>query len=334
MEPIKTFLILCGAAVVFLALLSVTGFLFYKFYADKLAQLSFKISSYWVKKQQFTYALFWMEQSFRLKPTYPPVLYKMGMIHQELGHHGQALDYFYLAQLQNPDNVTYAYNIGVAEYELGHYEVAISHWFNALQNSDTADIDIYYCMGAAYEALNDWPAAIEIYRQALDVTPNHQEILYALASSLLEAGELDEALTYTMQYIEMYENAEGYNLLVLIHVENGNIEQALEAVQCALALEPHNAEALNNFAVLQTQQLYSSLENSIEMLKQVKQTEESVQVFSQYNLMVMQGLNNNYLDASLTLNELLKQQPLDERIQPSVAKAKMIIRYKLAETQM
>jgi tetratricopeptide (TPR) repeat protein len=322
-ELLKPFLLFSG---VFLALVATAGVMLYAFYGKQLGQICFKLSCYYFEKQRFTQALFWMEHAFRLQPTHAPMLFKMGLVHQELGHFNQALDYFYLAQLQNPDNATYAYNIGVVEYDLGYYEVAISHWFNALQHADVVDVDIYYCIGAAYEALNNWPAAIEVYRQALDVSPDHKEILYSLASSLLEGGDLDASLSHTTQYVGAYDSVEGYNLLCLIHFENGNTEQALEAVQCALAKDPDNAEAINNFAVLQTQQLYSSLDESIQQLRQISPTDATTRLISRYNLMVMQGLNNHYADANITLGELLKQ-PMDERIQSSIAQAKLIIRH-------
>lgn len=329
MEPLTQFLIFCGAVLVFTVLLASAALVLYKFHAPRLAQWSFSFSEFWVTRQRFDYALFWMEQSFRLKPTDAAVLYKMGIIHQELGHPGQALDYFYLAQLQNPDNATYAYNIGVAEYDLGHYDVAISHWFTALQHAENVDIDVYYCMGAAYEALLDWRSAIEIYRQALDVDPQHEDCLFSLATCLLEAGELEDALAVASQYVEQYNKCQGYNLLALIHVENANIEQATEAVTAALGLEPSNPEALNNLAVLQTQQLGSSLGESITQLQGIESNDETTQLLSHYNLMVIQGLNGDYLDASVTLNELL-QHPPDERVQPSIAAARHIIKHKLA----
>jgi tetratricopeptide (TPR) repeat protein len=316
--------------VVFLGILGLAGVFFYKFYSDKLAQLSFQFSLYWVEKQKFNHALFWMEHAFRLQPVNPNVLHQMGVVHQALGHNGQAMDYFYLAQLQHPDNAIYAYNIGVAEYELGHYEVAITHWFNALQYAETVDVDVYYCMGAAYEALNNWPAAIEVYRQALDVAPDHSDTLHALATSFLEVGELHDALAYAKRYAEQQETAEAYNLILLIHHESGNLEQALEAATTALGLDPDHAETLNNYAVLKTQELSSNLSESADLLKYFETDDPSVRQFAQYNLMVIQGLNNEYSEASTTLADLLKH-PMDEQIKPSIMQAKLIIQHQLAE---
>jgi tetratricopeptide (TPR) repeat protein len=299
-----------------------------KWFQAPLVQGLFAFSKHNEQVGNYRLALLVMEQAFRLKPASLPVLYRLGALHQHLDNPAQALDYYYLVQLQAPEHAACAYNIGVAEYAMGRYDIAIAQWFSAIQNTETPDADMYYNLGAAYEALEDWPAAVEVYTQGLALEATNADMLESLAYALLQDGKAEQALPHMETLLNLRPTAETYALQGLIHAELGQLSEALEAYELALEQDEQNPEYRNNLAVLMAMQPTPPLDLAAEALHTIAGTEATgayeLRALALYNLSMVQGMQQHFEQARDTLRELLAY-PLEPEWQPSVALAQQML---------
>ena len=130
----------------------------------------------------------------------------------------------------------------------------------------------HYLLGEAHAQLNDYPKAIEHYRQAIDVRPDHTPSYYGLATACLRLGRTDEAQGHMAEFkqlrtrdskavanrIKAYDDLEEKRLdLAQTHAtagkichRHGNARKAEEHWRRAAALDPKQIECREDLAAL------------------------------------------------------------------------------------
>lgn len=90
-----------------------------------------------------------------------------------------------------------------------------------------------------------------IYRQVLDLVPNHPDAQHLLGAIALKEGNLDVAINYIRKAIKINPSNPEYhsNVGFALH-EQGQLDEALKAYRQALALKPDYAGALYNLHAL------------------------------------------------------------------------------------
>jgi tetratricopeptide (TPR) repeat protein len=236
-------------------------------------------------------ALRLLEKAFKKEPSYQPVLYNIGVIQMELGDKEMAKSYFQLSLLEEPEDTYSLYNLGLIFYEEELFEEAIKNWLECIQYSvgDDIDLDVYYGLGLAYEGLEQWQTALEVYERNYELNPEHTDSkiaigrlacelgdsLYAdklLAEVLEEDPENQEALLYAAlvavelkqwDAAELYcttllamddENAHAFNLLGITFFYAKRYTEAEECFEAALELDEHWVSPLNNLAYVYEKQ--------------------------------------------------------------------------------
>lgn len=236
-------------------------------------------------------ALRLLEKAFKKEPNYQPILYNIGVIQMELGDKEMAKSYFQLSLLEEPEDTYSLYNLGLIFYEEEHYEEAIKNWLGCIQYSvgDDIDPDVYYGLGLAYEGLEQWQTALEVYERNYELNPDHTDskiaigrlacelgdALYAdklLAEVLEEDPENQEALLYAAlvavelkkwDAAELYcttllsmddENAHAFNLLGITYFYERRYTEAEECFEAALELDEQWVSPLNNLAYVYEKQ--------------------------------------------------------------------------------
>ena len=224
-----------------------------------------------------------LEKAFKKEPNYQPILYNMGVIYMELGDNEIAKNYFQLSILETPDDTYALYNVGLIEYEAASYEEAISSWLACIQHSDEVDPDVYYGLGLAYEGMEQWQTALEVYERNYELNPDHidskiatarlayelGDLYYAkrLLDELLKADEEDpESLLYGALVAtalqdwdagEQYstklltlddEHAHAFNILGVVYFYQKRYEDAEECFEAALELDEEWVSPMNNLA--------------------------------------------------------------------------------------
>jgi tetratricopeptide (TPR) repeat protein len=213
----------------------------------------------------------------------------MGVIYMELGDNDVAKNYFQLSILEVPDDTSALYNVGLIEYEAESYEEAISSWLACIQHSDEVDPDVYYGLGLAYEGMEQWQTALEVYERNYELNPEHidskiatarlayelGDLYYAkrLLDELLKADEEDqESLLYAALVAtalqdwdagERYsaklltlddEHAHAFNILGVVYFYQKRYEDAEECFEAALELDEEWVSPMNNLAYVYEKQ--------------------------------------------------------------------------------
>lgn len=230
-----------------------------------------------------------LEKAFKKEPNYQPILYNMGVIYMELGDNDVAKNYFQLSILEVPDDTSALYNLGLIEYEAECYEEAIASWVACIQHSDEIDPDVYYGLGLAYEGMEQWQTALEVYERNVELNPEHIDSKIATARLAYELGDihyakrlLDELLAVdeenqdTLLYAALVavaledwdsgesfatqlltlddEHAHAFNILGVVYFYQKRYEDAEECFEAALELDEEWVSPMNNLAYVYEKQ--------------------------------------------------------------------------------
>ena len=94
--------------------------------------------------------------------------------------------------------------------------------------------------------------AIDRYREALEVDPNHKGAREKLCVELIKGGQKRAALKCVKRYVQMNEDfIEGYFVMANLHEQLGEVRQAIEATAQGLKRAPDNESARENLRRLQ-----------------------------------------------------------------------------------
>jgi len=102
--------------------------------------------------------------------------------------------------------------------------------------------NIYYQRGIAYERLKQWPKAEPNFKQALDLYPDHPQVLNYLGYSWIDMNmNLDEGMKLIRRAVEL-RPSDGYivDSLGWAHYKMGEYEQAVENLERAVSLQPED----------------------------------------------------------------------------------------------
>ncbi len=286
--------------------------------------------AWWMyQRKYYKTALYLLEKAFQKDPSLPSITYTMGVIHLELNQLDRAKDYLYIATLQDPEDAQCLYHLGVLEYQEGRYTLAIRHWVNSLQYASEPDADLYYCLGLAYEALDAWQAASEMYEQGLQINPEHIDCLSANAYTYFQLGDLEKSAHYAEEALNSESpNAETYFVLSLLRIENGLWEEALDYAKEAVALEPDNIELLNLAGVLgmlhHAPSEEDSYDESLAYLEKASKGYGEGQEVVVYNYAIALGMVGENLLARRTLRTLNRLE-LPFEIRKFASQARLIL---------
>jgi protein O-GlcNAc transferase len=181
----------------------------------------------------------------QIKPNHPDALHLLGTIAHQKGEHDSAIELINKALAIAPSAAMYS-NLGIAIQAQGNLDKAIECFREALR-LDPNHAKAYNNIGMALGDQGKLGAAIESFVQALTLEPGYATAYYNLAITLQDHGHLNDAVECYQKAVAIDpQNAAAYfNLGNTLH-EQGNRDAALESFQKALALEPGSAKGHNN----------------------------------------------------------------------------------------
>lgn len=108
----------------------------------------------------------------------------------EARNYAEAVDDYVAAQREDPDLAEPYYNAGNAFHRRNNFESAAAQTQQAIRGSEgELAQNSYYNLGNTYFKVEDWPAAIEAYREALKLNPDDQDAKYNLELALKNLQE-------------------------------------------------------------------------------------------------------------------------------------------------
>jgi tetratricopeptide (TPR) repeat protein len=123
----------------------------------------------------------------------------------------------------------------------GNVTHALQLYRQALQQTPN-DLDALYACGEAYQELRMFQQAAECFQRILQVQPSHAEACTKLGNVLLVQGNLDGAAERYQLALRLQPNhTEAHNNLGEVFVYQGKDDQALACFQHAVAIQPTEA---------------------------------------------------------------------------------------------
>ncbi|MDF0554321.1 tetratricopeptide repeat protein [Kamptonema sp. UHCC 0994] len=128
-------------------------------------------------QQQIDEAVIAYEKSLQLKPNDAKIV--------------AALEF--VRNLKSDENQTALY-FGNDCYQRGEYQGAITYYHKFLANQ-AGNLELYFALAECHQKLEQYPEAIQVYRNAIDIYPKVANLYRNLISALIESGETKKAIT-------------------------------------------------------------------------------------------------------------------------------------------
>jgi Flp pilus assembly protein TadD len=143
------------------------------------------------------------------------------------------------------------YNLdGVHLFQRGNYAAAAES-FQAALRLDAQDPTLLYNLGECYDRLGRTPQAEQLYRQCLELTPNHADCRHALAVLLVKSGRGPEASAMIHDWLTREPKlAAAYAEDGWLWLQSGDLPRAQARLYQALDFDPHEPRALIELAVI------------------------------------------------------------------------------------
>ncbi|MBI4850339.1 MAG: tetratricopeptide repeat protein [Acidobacteria bacterium] len=129
-----------------------------------------------------------LEKAIELKPNFAEAQYNLAIILTSLNKPQEALKYFYLATLSEPNNII-TYNFyGKALLNEGQFQEAANEFLKAINLAKTSEpknillAELYNNLGVAYSQLQRYNEALQEFEKALEVDQNYINASKNLAS--------------------------------------------------------------------------------------------------------------------------------------------------------
>ncbi|MGA9778384.1 MAG: tetratricopeptide repeat protein [Verrucomicrobiia bacterium] len=151
---------------------------------------------------------------------------------------------------KNPDSWMAYNNLGLLFQDQGHVGKALEYFQHALQlNPDYSEaLDN---VGTILAVEGQYDKATEYYRRANRIQPNSFNTLENLASALAATGQFNEAIADYRRAIQLNsKHPEAFVYLGMTLGQSGRNQEAVAAYRAALKLNPDLPEALNNLALI------------------------------------------------------------------------------------
>jgi len=108
--------------------------------------------------------------------------------------------------------------------------------------------EIHSSLGTVFFMKDDYEAAVEAYRKALEIHPESADTHHNLGNAYLSLGNFEGAIEAFAKEVEYSEpNAGSYVRLATAYLRHGNLPAAINEYHRALQIEPENISAPKNF---------------------------------------------------------------------------------------
>ncbi len=216
-------------------------------------------------------AVAYFEKAISIRPAYWHHYNLLGECYYIFGCYREAAEQFRRVIAFQPDNSKGYDNLGSMYYLLGFYEDAVKMHKKATEIY--ADPLAYTNLGSDYFYLGRFEEAIGAYQAAIALAPRNDILYRNLGDAYTKLGRAEEAKKQYQQAIELLQERLRINAkdglalgdLAICYAKLNADSQALEAMQKAIALEPHNTQIMYLQAVVLA--LAGQSEEAIEQLK-------------------------------------------------------------------
>ncbi len=166
----------------------------------------------------------------------------ISLCYKKTGNSNLAIKYYTQIKFAQPFDKTVHYELGVLEYERENYMASIKHFINAIKISPDY-YDAIYALGQSHEAIDELEMAEMIYLKIIENRPSYLMAYNRLANLYIKLNEYAKAIKYFREIISI--NPEFHRAYIGIAIAFDKNEQKYEArkyYKKYLEMKPFSAE--------------------------------------------------------------------------------------------
>ncbi|MGB3511466.1 MAG: tetratricopeptide repeat protein, partial [Microcoleaceae cyanobacterium] len=180
------------------------------------------------------------KQALEIEPNFPLIYKTLGNILQRMGKIDQAKEWYIKAINQQPNWAEIQANLGSLYAQQQQWQLAIKCYQEAIGIKPNV-AGFYRNLGKIWQGVGKIELARDCQEQAFSLEAKYPTALEKLkqGKSLLELGEIEEAIANLKQVIELNPSLTGaYQKLGDALVEKGELNQAINCYQRAIQIQP------------------------------------------------------------------------------------------------
>lgn len=265
------------------------------------------------KKKNFPSAIHYFEEAVTIDSCYAPALNNMATVYYEQGRLDQALHLyeraincdpsFYQARLnlsntlydlkqyyrgvdvltkqleQTPDSSDIRFALGLHLTKLREYDSAINS-FETVRSAEAGNAEVLVNLGTLHYYKENYPETRDLLQKAIAIDPEEPEAYNTLALVAAAEKEYEKALSYIDQALEIDEEPHYLNNKGYILIKMGKLQQATEIINESIVIDPLNAWAFRNKAIIMLEQ--ERPDEAIELLKRAEKLDDWVEDINYY----------------------------------------------------
>ena len=184
-----------------------------------------------------------LKQAATYDPSLDKAHFNRGLAHARLGQHDQAVAAFERAIGLNPDVADYHYGLGSVLQARHRYSEAAACLQKAISLAPDQP-DYHFRLGEAFRSMIALEEAEKAYANALRLQPDHSEARYRYSDLLGRRGDLPGARAGFERILAREpHNVSALIGLAWVHTKAEQHHEAVQSLQQATRLHPHNANA-------------------------------------------------------------------------------------------
>lgn len=194
------------------------------------AQIHTELGAAYFARGQLGIALQELNEAIRSDSDYAPAYNVLGLLYMQLKDNDQARRNFERAVSLAPGDSEVQNNFGWFLCQTGQPQDAIGHFMAALKNPLYATPEKPYLnAGICSVKLNQWVAAEEYFRKALQLQPRLSPALYYLAEVAYKRSDYENGKTYIERYMQLVTEPSAESLWLAVRIAHKGGDRNSEA---------------------------------------------------------------------------------------------------------
>ncbi len=176
--------------------------------------------------------------------------WKRGIYFREQGDLENAIKELLQAYELQPDKVELCLDLGTCYGEEDDFEEAVFYFKHALQIEDD-NPEIYFYLGLAYLQSGHPHHAVNYLLKSNEYNQGHPQVLLTLAEAFRACKDKESAMAVLESVLLIQPtNLDAINLLAVLLLEDGELQDARRLLRQALRIDPRNVQAHINLGVV------------------------------------------------------------------------------------